>query len=420
MPFSIALQINNNQVWQDVSPILWKARQNHALLSILRLDTQRPSGDVERKFQWPERFATELLGELRASYSVLTPTVMEVVSTTPFRVGDVIHLNNHQNATFQKIRFSVTAITDSDTLAVALLGSGNANYTLGTTGNNEIHITRGQPDNQSKGTGTVTEPTMVTQYIQTFQQDLELGRMAQVISKSGLQWGFMQDDAIIQGLVEHAEMMAHEIDNAVWNGFGRAYTSATSPAMMKGIDQFINQGTSGQQVNGGGGSLDEAMINELIKKLVIQGLPDNGELLFVTNPDTAMLISAIRAVNTTYTDTQPNMEFGGGVRVYHSRLGNHPIRIIANPKFDGENITYVLNPSDITLVAPISQIPAGSSPMSFDPVDGVPPGLAWIVESTTPGQDGNSWTMRAELSLKVKGALKRHGTIVNYTNTSPS
>jgi hypothetical protein len=203
------------------------------------------------------------------------------------------------------------------------------------------------------------------------------------------------------------------MDNAVWEGVAQAGSSATVPALMRGIDSFVNDTANGTAVDAATADLSEDHLNDLVEMLHDNGLPDNEPLVAIGSSETAREITRIRKNKTTFADFQRAQDFGGRVQVYYSELGDHPMVFIAMPKLVTGTL-YVLSQSNIKLVAPLMGPTADASSLSFMPETGLPNGLAWIVDSTTPGQHGVKRTLRSQLSLKVYAPLKLHGVIYNY------
>jgi len=273
-------------------------------------------------------------------------------------------------------------------------------------------------DNAAAGTGKAVEPTIKNNILQMTQEDLELGHMAITVAQYGGMYG-VQNLAEL-GLEQKLYTMAGRIYNAVWWGVRQPQTT-TVAGYMQGIDRFINVSANLNRVNAASTPLTETMINDALSNALIAGMPLGQPLLLVGSPKNIRVIANLKTAKTVYNDPTFNQAgniYGSGSPQFYIPLisGLSPLQLITDVNMS-DKVVYILTRDYIRLVPGIAPSGAIDSyilrSQSIPQLSPAP--LAWLVNSTTPGQHGVRWTLRSFLSVKVKGALNAHNTIYNIT-----
>lgn len=337
-------------------------------------------------FQWPEETREAPSTTLASNYTAAG--TMAVADGSKLAEGDLIHVEGHNDTNHVRIVYRVTGISTNDLTLTAVNGA-DTSLTKATPGQRVI-IIRPAKDNAESATGGTVEPSLKTSYLQLHQVDLELGEKAIRAARGGQFQGI--DDLVLRGLEQKFDELTWSLYHSVMYGVGAAETS-TVAASTKSFTQMINTTSAANRVDAEAAALDESMINDLVEKLVLRGMPDGERRVLVMHPVNARALSALRHEKVSYT-TDAN-RFGGGVSVYISEIpGAGEMEIVADPNME-RDMVLLISPRWAELVPAIGQP------------------LASLVDSRLPGQYGRKLTLRAELGLKVMYATSFHGCIVD-------
>jgi hypothetical protein len=414
--FTPIYEMSAGRSYPDVSTILFMILENDPTLKWLSWisDASIGLGTQTRLWQFYEKTLEDQVTTLTASYTAPGPAVMTVADSSIFRIGDRITVDGHVDTNGLEIVYNVNSIPSGTTINVTAVRGTDANITAA---GQIIRFTRGNPDNSAARTGKVLEPDIRSQYFQLFQEDVEVGLIAEATTRLGKILGFEETPALAQELERRMDLMRRQIWEAVYNGTPRPETSATAMAMMEGINTAINT-SSGILGDAAGGPLTLALIDDAIQTMMERGCPMGQRLLFLAHPSNTRVLSEERTDKTTYTTNGPGESLGGSVEVFDSAINGYRVMVQADTRIR-RHTAHIINldavglvPSRMIstvadLVPTVTQVPASTWPIGQN----TPNGVAWIDDSTTPGQLGVRRTLRADLSVKVLGRNSHHATI---------
>lgn len=413
MSVSLIHQLNAGLIHVDVSAILHLTKEKHPLLSLFRWDTERQIGDKERKFTWTEEHRIEDTATLDAAFTDGTPTATMQVSVATIgrlKVGDTIHLEGHLDTNNVKPKYRINAIA-SPNLTVQRVHGAQTNYTTGGALTGKIRFTRGILDGATATEDGVTEPTTKTNYYQTFEKPVKVGRKALNISRTQVAFGFLGDDLLTRGIAQQMDFMIHDIDNAVIEGVPRA-EDGTYSALMGGIDYYVNDATNGIVKDNSGLNFSETFINGAAQELYFSGLMPGSPLVLLCHPEVSRTISAIRDAKVQFQTQEP--EFGSRVQRYFTQIGDYWMQVVTHPKMS-KNVSYILAYEEIFLAPSLTVPPEGATVIQMPTEQGVPSGIAWMENAKVGAEYSEHMVMRSDLSLKVFNANQYHVALVNYS-----
>ncbi len=397
-------------VLADISPLLVVAMAKSPQLNWMQINGS-VRGDQTRLFDWPELLREETTGTLASNYTAASGTIVLTGGDgAKFKDDDIIYIELHKDSDFLQVKFRIDSIA-TDTLTVTHIGGTDTSLTAASQ---LVHRQNPTLDNAAAGTEKTDEHTLVSNFLQLFQRDIEIGAKAQQLSRSGGVPGL--NDLFAHGLNHKVYEIVREIENAIWWGNGQAETAAIGAA-MKGIEEFVNTAANDNRVNAGASALTGGMINDLVTKLYERGLTQSDQLVLIASPANARAISSLNSDIIRLERTDGTR--GNQVQTFVPELqGTQPIDILWDHK-QQDNQVWVLSKNQIDIVG------AEPAPEVRDatPMPGIPSemnasnlqGFGWVVDSTTPGQHGRKFTVRAELSIRVRQGLRFHGTIHNIT-----
>ncbi len=399
-------------VLADISPLLSMVMARSPQLNWLMINGS-VRGDETRLFDWPEIAREETTGTLAVTYVSASGTiVMTAGDGVKFKDDDIIYIEGHKDADNLQVKFRVDSIAVETITATRVAGS--ATGLAVTVPGQTIHRQNPVRDNAGAGTEKTDEHVLVNNFLQLFQRDIEIGAKAQQLSKAGGVPGL--NDLFAHGLSHKIHEIVREIENAIWFGNGQPETAALGAA-MKGIEQFVNTAADDNRVDAGSASLTEGMINDLIQQLYQRGLTQSDQLVLIASPANARAISAFArdTIRLERTDSQR----GNQVQTFIPELqGTQTVEIIWDHKQQDSQVWLLArNQIDIVGAEPAPEVkdamtmPAIPTEMNASNLQG----FGWVVDSTPPGQHGRIFTVRAELSIRVRQALRVHGTIHSIT-----
>lgn len=395
------------QVIADVSDILSVALVKVPTLNWLKFAGPQISGNEFGQFEWTERVREEETGTLSLTYTSASG-LMKVTDSSIFLVNDIVYIEDHLDADDITPIFRVTAIPDGTTISVTLLNGTDTTFVLATPPQ-VIFRQNPIPDLATAGTGGIAEPVIKNNYLQMFQDDIEIGGKAQRLTDSGRVKGL--PDALAEGFTDTIHAIARQIENAIWFGFPSAESKANARgSSMGGINFYVNTASNDNRINAGANPVTEDDLNSAMRQAYNNGLPLGDEVIMFVSPDNADVIGSLRTDKIRMV--QEDDRIGQQISVFvPSAIGARPIQIITDHKQRNDKI-FLLARDNVQLVSSVSSVQNPSTPAPPSPID-MPNGVAWVVDSTVPGTHGKLFTVRAELSIRVKQALRFHSVIHN-------
>jgi hypothetical protein len=355
-------------------------------------------------FQWPDEERSEQTLTLTVNYTAGDGD-LDVSSSANARVGDIVYIDQHYDANDLQVKFRVTAIPDATHLTVSVIAGADTNHLIATS--TTIHRTFGIYDNFAPEDdsayvyGDVTEPTLRSNYVQTFERPWNLGLNLQLIAEHGSLEGLEPGQApwsslAAKALEEAMYKLAFDEYNAIVHGVPVAATSSLG-AMMGGFMHFINTSSDVNRVNAGGNAMTEDDINDALALSAGRGLPQNEELVAIMSIPNARVLSSIKNDIIQYPKNEAGGTLGGSVQQYISEIPGYPgLSLVVDRNFPDYFVPIIAR-NRVKLVSP-----AGRPVME-------------AVPGTKIAQHGTTEILRAQRSLIVVGATHYHSVIRNIS-----
>lgn len=407
MAVSLLDELNAAQVAPDVSLFLNLIIKTNPLLDWIPWWNERPRADSTGLFQYPEEVRVPLSDTLAVDYVAAAGT-MTFTGSDIIPIGAIFWIDNHFDANGIPVKFRADNVVGA-TVTKSLVGSG-ADTSITAAAAGTIRWTVGKRDGAAAGTGGVIEPTLAGNFLQLFQEDLDVGWKAQDLSERNGVFGI--GNLAQRGMEQKMREMSWQMSHSIRVGVGQA-ESGSVPSMFKGIDEFINK-TAFIRTDASAAVFSTDLLDDTIVKLQAGGLEPGKDLVVYSSPGNIREISDERAALIQYPTNGAGQDLGGDVVVYRSSIAGYSLRLIGDPEMP-DKLAYVLDPDRISLVA--GQTGAVQAGTAIEPSEGTtqrgPSGWAWLLNSTTPGTHGAKATIRALMSLRLVNAANAHATIFN-------
>lgn len=178
-------------------------------------------------------------------------TTITLTDTTPLLVGDVLELIITGGASIERIE--VTALPTATTATIRRAREGTTAIANDNTGNKTVTLignsrTGAEIDQSAKR----TIRTSTAQYVQTFQNPVQVGGVAQAVRNTRLPAG-ISDVFSLEQKTAMTEMMRDE-EYTSYYGLGEAPAAAGDRPKQKGLKTLISAYNSGSNVNSSGGA----------------------------------------------------------------------------------------------------------------------------------------------------------------------
>jgi hypothetical protein len=354
-----------------------------------------PMFGSESEFKWAEEAREETTGTLNGNFVAATGDIILTAGTFGnFKVGDQVHIDGHVDSNNVQIIYRVDVLASPNLEVTAINGTSTDLTSTGQT----VHLNRGQIDNYTPGDYVGTdEPTLVSSYFQLFDDQVNLGYKAISEAAGGAVQGI--DDLIARGFEQAASRMAWKLYRAIMWSVGVKETTSVA-SKTKGLLEFINTSSDDNRVDAGTAALTEDMINDLVEKLVLRGMPDNGALSLIMSPANVRKLATLRQAKVTYDTNAPT--FGQmGVTSYISELpGVGALQVVLDRNAPNE-LALLVSP-DVCEIVPRAGIPGAGQ-------------LAQVTELEKESQYGRKWVMRTDVGLLCRYATRYHGAIYDIS-----
>lgn len=350
-----------------------------------------PMFGSQSEFKWSEEAREEVTGTLNGDFVAATGDIILTAGTFGnFQVGDQVKIDGHVDTNNVQIIYRVDTLASPNLEVTAVNGTSTNLTSTGQT----VFINRSQIDGYTPANFLgVDEPDLISSYFQLFDDTVRLGYKAISEAQGGAMQGI--DDAVKRAFDQAAQRMAWKLYRAFMWSFGVKETASVA-AKTQGLVSFINTSSDVNRIDASAATITEDMINDLVEKLVLRGMPDDARKVLVTSIQNARVIAGLRQDKVQYITNEPI--FGQqAITTYTTEIqGVGAVEVISDTNAPNEMVMLV-TPS-VCQIIPRAGIPGAGQ-------------LAAVTEMDATAQYARRWIMRSDIGLMCQYATRYHGII---------